>query len=87
MVLAEGEWSGRRKLRLSSSLSGIYLNRNALDTSFDDVGQQRIPLPAHITGDLAGIDVLLQRSGWRREAADAQDAQLHTLLAEGFITA
>ncbi len=87
MVLAEGEWSGRRKLRLSPSVSGIYLNRNALDTGFDELGQQRIPLPARITGDLAGLDVLLQRSGWRREAADAQDAQLHTLLAEGFITA
>ncbi|MFL1819126.1 DUF2913 family protein [Pantoea agglomerans] len=87
MVLAEGEWSGRRQLRLSPSVSGIYLNRNALDTGFDEQGQQRIPLPVRITGALAGLDTLLQRSGWRREAAGAQDAQLHTLLAEGFSAA
>jgi len=87
MVLAEGEWSGRRQLRLSPSVSGIYLNRNALDTGFDEQGQQRIPLPVRITGALAGLDTLLQRAGWRREAAGAQDAQLHTLLAEGFSAA
>lgn len=87
MVLAESEWSGRRQLRLSQSVSGIYLNRNALGTGFDEQGQQRIPLPVRITGALAGLDTLLQRSGWRREAAGAQDAQLHTLLAEGFSAA
>lgn len=85
MVLAEGEWSGRRQLRLSPAVSGIYLNRSALETGFDKDGRQRIPLPARITGELAGLDVLLRRSGWRRETAGAQDAQLHTLLAEGFI--
>jgi len=87
MVLAKSEWSGRRKLRLSPSVAGIYLNRNALDTGFDEQGQQRIPLPVRITGALAGLDTLLQRSGWRREAAGAQDAQLHTLLAGGFSAA
>lgn len=30
MVQSEGEWSGRRKLRLSPSLSGISLNCNTL---------------------------------------------------------
>ncbi len=84
MVLAESEWSGRRQQPLSPSVSGIYLNRNALETGFDEQGQQRIPLPIRITGALAGLDKLLQRSGWRREAAGAQDEQLHTLLAEGF---
>lgn len=86
MVLAEGEWSGRRKLRLSPFVSGIYLNRNALDTSFDDLGRQRIPLPARITGELAGLDVLLNRSGWRRVPA-GEDGQMHHLLAEGFSAA
>lgn len=83
MVLAEGEWSGRRQLRLSPSVSGIYLNRNALDTGFDELGQQRIPLPARITGELAGLDVLLNRSGWRRVPA-GEDGRMHHLLAEGF---
>ena len=83
MVLAEGEWSGRRQLRLSPSVSGIYLNRNALDTGFDEQGQQRIPLPVRITGELAGLDVLLNRTGWRRVLA-GEDGRMHHLLAEGF---
>ncbi|MGC0869964.1 UNVERIFIED_ORG: hypothetical protein C7430_11574 [Pantoea agglomerans] len=86
MVLAEGEWSGRRKLRLSPFVSSIYLNRNALDTGFDDLGRPRIPLPAQITGELAGLDVLLNRSGWRRVPA-GEDGQMHHLLAEGFSAA
>jgi len=83
MVLAESEWSGRRQLRLSQSVSGIYLNRNALGTGFDEQGQQRIPLPVRITGELAGLDVLLNRTGWRRVLA-GEDGRMHHLLAEGF---
>ena len=84
MVLAESEWSGRRQLRLSPSVSGIYLNRHALDVGFDEHGRQRIPLPARITGELSALDKLLQRSGWRREAARGADEHLHHLLADGF---
>ncbi|KHJ69225.1 hypothetical protein QU24_04680 [Pantoea rodasii] len=84
MVLAESEWSGRRQLRLSPSVSGIYLNRHALDAGFDEHGRQRIPLPARITGELPALDKLLQRSGWRREAARSADEHLHLLLADGF---
>ncbi|MCT6592711.1 DUF2913 family protein [Pantoea dispersa] len=84
MVLAESEWSGRRQLRLSTSVSGIYLNRHALDAGFDGHGRQRIPLPARITGELPALDKLLQRSGWRREAARGADDHLHHLLADGF---
>ena len=84
MVLAESEWSGRRQLRLSPSVSGIYLNRHALDVGFDEHGRQRIPLPARITGELPALDKLLQRSGWRREAAGSADEHLHLLLADGF---
>jgi hypothetical protein len=84
MVLAESEWRGRRQLRLSPSVSGIYLNRHALDAGFDEHGRQRIPLPARITGELPALDKLLQRSGWRREAAGSADEHLHLLLADGF---
>ncbi|WP_168355741.1 DUF2913 family protein [Pantoea agglomerans] len=83
MVLAESEWSGRRQLRLSPSVSGIYLERRALDAGFDKHGRQRIPLPVRITGELAGLDVLLNRSGWRRVPAE-EDDRMHHLLAEGF---
>ncbi|WP_236699804.1 DUF2913 family protein, partial [Type-E symbiont of Plautia stali] len=86
MVLAESEWRGRRQLRLSPSVSGIYLNRHALDAGFDEHGRQRIPLPARITGELPALDKLLQRSGWRREAARSEDEHLHLLLADGFRT-
>jgi len=82
MVLSENEWSGRRQLRLSPSVSGVYLRRSALETGFDEHGRQRSPMPARITGDLGALDKLLQRSGWRREAADGQDHQLYTLIAE-----
>lgn len=87
MVLSENEWSGRRQLRLSPSVSGVYLRRSALDNAFDEHGQQRSPLHARITGDLAALDKLLQRSGWRRGAAGGQDSKLHALFAEGFSAA
>ncbi|MFT4273032.1 MAG: hypothetical protein QM578_18635, partial [Pantoea sp.] len=62
------------------SVSGLYLNKNALDAGFNEHGGQRCPLPARITGNTAGLDRLLQRSGWRREPA-GNDPQLHHLLA------
>ena len=84
MVLAESEWSGRRQLRLSPSVSGIYLNRSGLDGGFDEHGRQRTPLPARITGERPALDKLLQRSGWRSEPAGGPDPLLYHLLAEGF---
>ena len=84
MVLADSEWSGRRQLKLSPSVCGIYLNRNALDKGFHEHGEQRVPLMVRITGDLAALDKLLQRSGWRRKMSSEYNGQLHTLLAEGF---
>ena len=84
MVLSENEWSGRRQLRLSPSVSGNYLRCSALDNGFDERGRQHSPLDARITGDLAALDELLQRSGWRREAAGGYDEHQHLLLADGF---
>lgn len=80
MVLSEREWSGRRALKLNPSVSGLYLNKNALDAGFDEHGGQRCPLPARITGNTAALDRLLQRAGWRREPA-GNDPLLHHLLA------
>ncbi|WP_211073218.1 MULTISPECIES: hypothetical protein [Pantoea] len=87
MVLTENEWSGRRQPRLSPSVSDIYLRRITLDNTFDEHGRQRSPLHARITSDLAALDKLLQRSGWRREAAGCSDEHLHHLLADGFSAA
>lgn len=80
MVLSESEWSGRRALKLNPSVSGLYLNKNALDAGFDEHGGQRCPLPARITGNIVALDRLLQRAGWRREPA-GNDPLLHHLLA------
>ena len=66
MVLSEAQWSGRNRTRLNPAVSGIYINRAALDSGFDDGGKQRYPLPARISGNLTGLDVLLKRSGWCR---------------------
>ena len=37
-----------------------------LDAGFDGDGQQRIPAPSRITGELPVLDALLSRSGCRR---------------------
>lgn len=87
VVLADSEWSGRRQLRLSPAVSGIYLNRNGLGSGFDEHGQQRIALPARITGELPALDALLNRSGWRRVKAESEDPLLHHLMAEGYSVA
>ncbi|WP_422387638.1 hypothetical protein [Erwinia aphidicola] len=36
MVLSEREWSGRNRTRLNPAVSGIYINRAALENGFDD---------------------------------------------------
>ena len=82
IMLSDAEWQGRRALRLSPAVSGIYLLKQVLHGGFDHAGQQTKPLPARITGDLSALDSLLGRSGWRREP-DGGDPLLHYLMAEG----
>ncbi|WP_370569966.1 DUF2913 family protein, partial [Erwinia sp. S43] len=65
-VLSASEWSGRYRIRLNPSVSGMYINKAALDNGFDETGMQRSALPVRITGNLAGLDDLLKQSGWRR---------------------
>lgn len=65
----EGQWQGRKALRLNPSVSGLYLHKDSLNAGFNPAGLQTAPLPARITGDLDALDSLLQRSGWRREPA------------------
>ncbi len=67
-----------------SGLFRHYLNRNGLDSGFDEDGQQRVVLPARITGVLPALDALLHRSGWRRIKAESEDPLLHNLLVESF---
>ncbi|WP_336796286.1 DUF2913 family protein [Erwinia aphidicola] len=81
MILSEAQWSGRNRVRLNPAVSGIYINRAALHSGFDDEGKQRYPLPARISGNLAGLDVLLKRSGRCRELVNCDDPMLHNLMA------
>ncbi|MBN1087272.1 hypothetical protein JNO12_24195 [Erwinia aphidicola] len=81
MVLSEKEWSGRNRIRLNPAVSGIYINRAALESGFEDERKQRYPIPARLSGNLDGLDVLLKRSGWCRESVDGDDPLLHHLLA------
>jgi hypothetical protein len=68
-LLDEGQWQGRKALRLNPSVSGLYLHKDSLHAGFNPAGLQTTPLPACITGDLSALDSLLQRLGWRREPA------------------
>ncbi|KJV49591.1 hypothetical protein VH86_04840 [Pantoea sp. BL1] len=84
MVLAGREWCGRHQLRLSPTVSGVYLCRSALDKGFDEHGRQTAPLSARLTGELPALDAILKRSGWRRVPVPGNDALLHHLRAEDF---
>jgi len=80
-LLDEGQWQGRKALRLNPSVSGLYLHKNSLHAGFDPAGLQTAALPVRITGDLNALDSLLQRSGWRREP-DGSAPLLYYLVAQ-----
>jgi hypothetical protein len=46
-----------------------------LDAAFDDEGKQIMPLIARVTGNVAGLEKLLNRCGWQLVAC-ANDAML-----------
>ena len=71
MVLAENEWGGRRQLRLSPSVSGVYLRRSALDNGFNEHGRQRSrPTRASPATWLRWISFCSVRAGDARRPAD-----------------
>lgn len=86
MVLADSEWSGPLLLRLSPTVSGIYLNRHGFDYGFDEHGQQRIALPARIGCELPVSDAIMNRSGSRHVKAESEGPLLLSF-AEGFAKA
>lgn len=64
----EREWTGRNAVILNTEINGIYLLRSSLEISFDDNGRQTSPLMAKLTGNVSGIETLLNRCGWCTEA-------------------
>ncbi|MDF7629908.1 DUF2913 family protein [Erwiniaceae bacterium L1_55_4] len=79
-VLTESEWEGRRAVKLSPKVPGVYLRKNDLETGFDDNGRQISPLAVRITADLPAVDALLNRAGWQR-IAETKDPLLHHLIS------
>jgi len=66
-LLSDREWSGRNAVALSAGVNGIYLSRANLDVAFDDSGRQINPLTARLTGNVAGVITLFNRSDWLAE--------------------
>ncbi|KGT88765.1 hypothetical protein NG99_21025 [Erwinia typographi] len=79
-VLSESEWSGRRALKISPAVAGIYLKKSALENGFSLEGVQISPLPVRINGNLSALDTLLERAGWYRVSVP-DEPQLHYLRA------
>ncbi|WP_337024627.1 MULTISPECIES: DUF2913 family protein [unclassified Pantoea] len=79
-VLTESEWEGRRAVKLSPKVPGVFLRKNDLETGFDDDGLQISPLAVRITADLPAVDALLKRAGWQRHASTT-DPLLHHLIS------
>ncbi|MDI6958731.1 hypothetical protein QMM04_21510, partial [Pantoea sp. Pa-EAmG] len=79
-VLTESKWEGRRAVKLSPKVPGVFLRKNDLETGFDDDGLQISPLAVRITADLPAVDALLKRAGWQRHASTT-DPLLHHLIS------
>nr|ULG18422.1 hypothetical protein Man4p_00105 [Serratia proteamaculans] len=65
-----------------AGVNGIFLLRANLDAAFDDDGRQIYPLMARLTGDVAGVARLFDRSGWQvQPEGNLSLPQLYTLTA------
>ncbi len=67
-LLSDREWSGRHAVTLNASVNGIYLSRSSLDTAFDADGRQIHPLIGRLTGNVAGLVILLNKNDWHAES-------------------
>lgn len=84
--------AGRYAVALSEGVNGIYLSRTSLDVAFDDKGRQVKPLTAHLTGNVAGMIVLLEGGGWQVSAesvpappvlSDGQTGSIRKMINDG----
>jgi len=64
-LLSDGEWSGRRAIKLNPGLNGIYVSQTSLNTAFDSDGNQVNPLMARLTGSVTGLEQLFNRCKWQ----------------------
>ncbi|MBU9819644.1 DUF2913 family protein [Rahnella sp. BCC 1045] len=69
-VLSEDEWGQRKLMNINPAVSSIYLNEYELETGFDSQGRQVKAFPVRVAGNIEGLDIVLQRAGWRRESVN-----------------
>lgn len=79
-VLDEAGWEGRRAVRLSPKVPGLFIRKADIETGFDEQGIQLKPLSTRITANTEAVDALLSRAGWKREA-DESGPYLHRLFS------
>ncbi len=66
-LLSDREWSGRYAVALNAEDNSIYLLHSNLDVAFDDDGWQVNPLMARLSGRVADVEGILNRSGWQAD--------------------
>ncbi|HBI6868973.1 TPA: DUF2913 family protein [Enterobacter cancerogenus] len=63
-VLSNRDWSGRHRIQPSASVNSICLLKSALDIAFTQDGEQILPVPARISGQVEALNELLKSCGW-----------------------
>jgi len=63
-VLSDRDWSGRHRILPSASVNSICLLKSALDIAFTQDGEQILPVPARISGQVEALNELLKSCGW-----------------------
>lgn len=63
-VISDKDWSGRHRIQPSASVNSIWLLKSALDIAFSQDGEQILPVPARISGQVEALNELLKSCGW-----------------------
>lgn len=66
-LLNDREWTGRNAVTLNDGVNYVCISRSGLDQAFDNDGQQIFPLMARLSGQIDGLQALLNTCGWRVE--------------------
>lgn len=63
-VLSDRDWRGRHRIQTPASVNSICLLKSALDIVFNQDGEQVLPIPARISGQVEALNELLKSCGW-----------------------
>lgn len=77
-VLTESEWEGRRAVKVSPKVPGVFIRKADLETGFDKDGKLVKALAVRITAETTAVNALLSRAGWKQEP-DTETPYLHYL--------